>query len=254
MLTTNTLTWALALLSTASASTLATKPTALAARQSGPDCSDVHIFLAKGWNEPYPGRQGKLAGAICYGLPSCDYEDILFDNAEGTDYCKAVTQGKRNGLKAMKAYAARCPNAKLVLTGYSQGANVVGDMLGGGSGKFGDCFIQPSTALDPATSPGKQSESFRCEGFGAVANLIPSNSRCRAPLRRREARGQPTLQLPEWISLLEYEPALCSFPGTHEPVRGCHAVLLPVDRRRLRWSGTWSLLRGGPSQLLRSVL
>lgn len=155
-----TLAWAVALLaSTASAAGL---PVAdehtLEPRQTA--CKDVHIFIAKGNNEPYPGRQGKLTGAICYGLPSCDYEDILYENALGVDYCKGVTQGKRNGLKQMKAYADRCPNSKLVLSGYSQGSNVVGDMLGGGSGKFGtqQCFIQPSKALDPTTSPGNKSE------------------------------------------------------------------------------------------------
>jgi len=124
----------------------------------GSPCKDVHIFLAKGWNEPYPGRQGKLTGAICYGLDSCDYEDIQWENDASINYCTAVTQGKRNGLKQVEAYATRCPNSKLVLSGYSQGANVIGDMLGGGKGKFGtpSCFIKASKALDPATFPGNK--------------------------------------------------------------------------------------------------
>lgn len=156
-----TLTRALALLNAAFALALPTSETSLTPRQAAaPACKDVHIFLAKGWKEPYPGRQGRLAGAICYGLPSCDYEDILFENAENDDFCKSVTQGKRNGLKQVKAYVERCPGARLVVSGYSQGANVVGDMLGGGSGKFGaeGCFIQASEALDPAVSPGNKSK------------------------------------------------------------------------------------------------
>lgn len=160
MCASQTLTWAVAFLGAASAAALPAEENSLAPRQAA--CKDVHIFIAKGNNEPYPGRQGKLTGAICYGLPSCDYEDILYRNEEGYDYCKGVTEGKRNGLKQMKAYANRCPNSKLVLSGYSQGCNVVGDMLGGGSGKFGsqECFIQPSKALTPTTSPGNKSEFF----------------------------------------------------------------------------------------------
>lgn len=128
----------------------------LAIRQEVP-CQEVHIFLAKGGNEPYPGRQGKLAGAICYDLPSCDYEDILYYNANGSDYCAGVSEGDRNGLAQITAYADRCPDAKLVLSGYSQGANIIGDLIGGGGGFiFNECTVDPSPALDPATSPGNK--------------------------------------------------------------------------------------------------
>ncbi|KAL2436327.1 hypothetical protein ABEF95_008406 [Exophiala dermatitidis] len=120
-------------------------------------CKDVHIFLAKGNNEPYPGRQGKLAGAICYGLDSCDYEDIQYYNPVEADYCASVTEGAQNGLSQVTAYAARCPDAKLVLSGYSQGAQIVGDVLGGGGGVFFNNCTQPvNAALDPTTSPGNK--------------------------------------------------------------------------------------------------
>lgn len=132
----------------------------LAIRQEAP-CQEVHIFLAKGGNEPYPGRQGKLAGAICYGLPSCDYEDIQYYNANGSDYCAGVSEGDRNGLAQITAYANRCPDAKLVLSGYSQGANIVGDLIGGGGGViFNECTVDPSPALDPATSPGNKRKCY----------------------------------------------------------------------------------------------
>ena len=123
-----------------------------------PSCKDVHIFLAKGWNEPYPGRQGKLAGAICYGLDSCDYEDIQYENAEGSDYCTAVAEGDRNGVAQMTAYAERCPASKLVLSGYSQGANIVGDILGGGD--RADCNTGVTNGLDRSSSPGSKRKFF----------------------------------------------------------------------------------------------
>ena len=133
------------------ATAVAAAPTELHARQDS--CSDVHIFLAKGWNEPYPGRQGALAGAICYGLDSCDYEDIIYENADGSDFCVAVSEGARNGLDQMNSYAARCPGSKLVLSGYSQGGFIVSNILGGGGGYFsGGCTVDYNAPLDGAAA------------------------------------------------------------------------------------------------------
>ncbi|KAM0321269.1 hypothetical protein ACHAPQ_009536 [Fusarium lateritium] len=121
------------------------------------DCKDVHIFLAKGNNEPEPGRQGKLAGAICSGLKSCDYEDIHFSNPLPAPYCDSVTEGVVNGKKQITAYNKRCPNSKLVVSGYSQGAHVVGDILGGGGGVFfEDCVEEDIAGLSPKSRPGNK--------------------------------------------------------------------------------------------------
>ncbi|KAF5978928.1 acetylxylan esterase [Fusarium bulbicola] len=121
------------------------------------DCKDVHIFLAKGNNEPYPGRQGKLAGAICSGLKSCDYEDIQFQNALQDPFCDSVTEGVKNGIKQITAYNKKCPDSKLVVSGYSQGAQVVGDILGGGGGVFFQNCVEPDLqGLNPKTLPGSK--------------------------------------------------------------------------------------------------
>lgn len=121
-------------------------------------CKDVHIFIAKGNNEPYPGRQGTLVDAICNGLPSCDYENILYENTLDIDYCVGVTQGSSNGLAQMSAYAATCPLSKLVVSGYSQGTDIIGNMLGGGGSVFGvqKCVEGYNPSLSPYTSPGNQ--------------------------------------------------------------------------------------------------
>ncbi|KAI1139274.1 carbohydrate esterase family 5 protein [Hypoxylon sp. FL0543] len=128
------------------------------AQEAGPDtCAEVHVFLSRGHGEPYPGRQGKLVQAICSGRASCDYEDIVFDNALRTEYCGAVEAGRRAGVAQITAYSKRCPHAKLVVSGYSQGAQVLGDILGGGGGVFlQGCTTPTVPGLDPKTAPGNK--------------------------------------------------------------------------------------------------
>ncbi|CAI6100772.1 unnamed protein product [Clonostachys chloroleuca] len=119
-------------------------------------CKDVHIFLAKGNNEPYPGRQGKLVNAICDGLPSCDYEDILFNNPGGSDYCVATNEGMVNGKAQVIAYNEKCPDSKLVLSGFSQGGDVVSSILAGGGGDIFGCTYPATTPLGASSKAGKQ--------------------------------------------------------------------------------------------------
>ncbi|KAH7014080.1 Alpha/Beta hydrolase protein, partial [Microdochium trichocladiopsis] len=140
---------ALLLLGSAQAS-----PLDLTSRQTTA-CQAVHIFIARGSTEPYPGRQGALANAICSGLPSCGYEDITYPAAY-SPYCNSVQAGVVNGKAAITAYASRCPNAKLILTGYSQGAQAIGDILGGGGGFLSDCTQPSSTGLSRFSSPGNK--------------------------------------------------------------------------------------------------
>ncbi|KAK1499571.1 cutinase [Colletotrichum cuscutae] len=92
-------------------------------------CTDLHIFLARGLNEGYPGRQQLVIDATCNGLFSCDYEDILFDASNPSGYRAAVEEGRVSGVAQVKAYSEKCPSSKIVLSGYSEGANVVGDIL-----------------------------------------------------------------------------------------------------------------------------
>ncbi|KAK1700061.1 Alpha/Beta hydrolase protein [Colletotrichum godetiae] len=121
------------------------------------NCQSVHVFLARGNNEPYPGRQGKLVTAICDGLDSCDYEDIQFYNPLEAPYCQSIEEGAANGTAQITAYNKRCPDAKLVVSGYSQGGHVVGDVLGGGGGTFFQgCQQKANAGLDATTAPGNK--------------------------------------------------------------------------------------------------
>jgi acetylxylan esterase len=151
---------------------------AVNAQMSTTTCAEVHIFLAKGNNEPYPGRQGKLVTAICDGLASCDYEDIVMDNMIDDEYCGAVYQGATNGYSQINDYNSRCPDAKLVLSGYSQGGHVASDILGGGGGTFyNDCTEDTTPQLSSSSDAGKMSKSTfyisMYHGIWNLANMAP---------------------------------------------------------------------------------
>ena len=82
-----------------------------------------------------PGRQANLTTRVCADLPgmSCDYEDIAYD-AYSTDYCPSVDSGEGIALDQINAYYAKCPESAIVLSGYSEGATVLGNVLAGDGG------------------------------------------------------------------------------------------------------------------------
>jgi hypothetical protein len=121
-------------------------------------CSDVVIFMARGNDAPYHDtRTTPFIDATCGKFTaqgtSCDYIDIQFDVTLGGDYCAQVAEGARNGVSQITAFNAKCPNTHIVVNGYSEGAHVAGDVLGGPGG----CTFV-STGIDPNSSAGKASK------------------------------------------------------------------------------------------------
>lgn len=114
-------------------------------------CSTVHVFLVRGTNEPYPGRQLPTAVAICADW-DCSWSNIEYP-AVFNDYCESAETGIANLGKAVTDYATRCPDAKIVLSGHSQGGQVVGDYLGGGGGNASSCVQETSQGISPGTFP-----------------------------------------------------------------------------------------------------
>lgn len=132
---------------------------ALAAAQTPPKldapCADVVIFMARGNDAPYrDGRTFPFVEATCGKFTaqgkSCDYMDIQFDVTLGGDYCAQVAEGARNGISQITAFNAKCPCTHIIVNGYSEGAHVVGDVLGGPGG----CTFV-STGLDNNSAAGK---------------------------------------------------------------------------------------------------
>jgi hypothetical protein len=136
---------------------------ALAAAQTTPPkldatCADVVIFMARGNDAPYrDGRTFPFVEATCGKLTAegktCDYIDIQFDVTLGGDYCAQVAEGARNGMAQITAFNQKCPCSHIVVNGYSEGAHVVGDVLGGPGG-----CSPVSTGIDNTSSAGKASK------------------------------------------------------------------------------------------------
>ncbi|KAL8377412.1 hypothetical protein RB595_008201 [Gaeumannomyces hyphopodioides] len=130
------------------------------------DCKPFHIFVARGSDEPYPGRAHKLLARLCTDSDAelhgdgCGYEDIVYPanpSADGKDaWCLSATKGAEAGQRQMADYAKRCPNSSLLLVGYSQGAAVVGDILGGTGGPIWECVQPERPGLKRAEVPGSK--------------------------------------------------------------------------------------------------
>ncbi|KAF2870655.1 cutinase-domain-containing protein [Massariosphaeria phaeospora] len=104
-------------------------------------CHPYHIFIARGSNSPRPGHAGELMRQICTSLggnETCGYEDIEYPAKSGAngpgEWCKSAHAGTIAAQAQLANYTERCPESQMVLLGFSQGASVTLDSLGGGGG------------------------------------------------------------------------------------------------------------------------
>lgn len=82
-------------------------------------CADVHLLLARGTTEGYPGALGSLATLVTDAVNGSTYENILYPaTQEGST--PSYQEGIANGTAQLAAYVAACPDSKVVLLGYSQ--------------------------------------------------------------------------------------------------------------------------------------
>ncbi|KAF2703067.1 carbohydrate esterase family 5 protein [Pleomassaria siparia CBS 279.74] len=133
-----------------------TDPTLLALQIS--DCQKHHIFVARGSDSGYPGHLGVLIEAVCESLEDCGYENVVYpansSYAGVNAWCESAAIGAKHAQEQMTSYAEKCPDSKLIVMGYSQGASVVLDTLGGGGGPVFKCVQENNPALDRTKVPG----------------------------------------------------------------------------------------------------
>ncbi len=102
---------------------------------SGAGCADVHVITARASGErPGEGITATMVSRIVnasdqtVSRASVDYPATL------ANYARSSAQGVTELKAQLTAQAQQCPDQKIVLAGYSQGAHVVLDVLGGGGG------------------------------------------------------------------------------------------------------------------------
>lgn len=106
----------------------------LAHGQLLPECPPVHIIVARAsLEQPGTGIIGSVAQQIASDNEGTTIEAVDYP-ATLQDYGNSSAQGTEAMTVALNNVAIECPDTKVVLMGYSQGAHVVGDtMCGGGA-------------------------------------------------------------------------------------------------------------------------
>ena len=127
------------------------------------ECQTYHHFLARGSTSPYPGHVIETVGKVCDQLNNathphaCGYEDVEYWAMNGGErWCKSAHEGAVNGAEQMRNYTQRCPDSHLIVMGFSQGASVQLDMLGGGGGLLWGCTQEDNPAMNISTAPGSK--------------------------------------------------------------------------------------------------
>ncbi|KAJ4397855.1 hypothetical protein N0V93_002092 [Gnomoniopsis smithogilvyi] len=91
----------------------------------------VHMIVARASLEkPGPGVIGGVATQVVQQLPGSDIVSVDYP-ATLENYTSSEAAGVKAMTTLLTDYASRCPNSKIVMMGYSQGAQVAADVLCG---------------------------------------------------------------------------------------------------------------------------
>ena len=102
---------------------------------SSATCTTVHVIAARASTEaPGDGVIGSLVTLIQNDVSATVSQQAVVYPATLTNYASSVAQGDSAIESELATDVANCPSERFVLVGYSQGAQVVGDALGGGGG------------------------------------------------------------------------------------------------------------------------
>ena len=103
------------------------------------DCPDAEVVFARGTDEPV--GMGRVGDALVDALRK--QASGLIIRSYAVDYKATITQrhsgeGAKDAISHIKSTASACPNTKIVLGGYSQGASVVNIVAGFSGINWGD--------------------------------------------------------------------------------------------------------------------
>lgn len=103
-----------------------------------PCATGLHLIVARGSSEaPGLGRMGVVARNVTLQISGSTVEAIDYP-ASFSNYSDSQEKGAIAFEKRLTAYHERCPNTKVALLGYSQGAHAMMDSLCGNSGEGSD--------------------------------------------------------------------------------------------------------------------
>ena len=105
----------------------------LSSRQSTSCASGLQMFVVRGSNEaPGEGVESSVTSSVKKSISGSSSQGIDYP-ADLTDYTSSESEGVTALTSSIQSYTQACPNGKFALLGFSQGAQVVGDVLGGSS-------------------------------------------------------------------------------------------------------------------------
>lgn len=99
------------------------------------------------------GIIGSVASAVKRRIPGSDSVAVVYP-ATLYSYTTSQAAGARAMSQMVSSYTASCPDTKIVLMGYSQGAHVVGDTLVGASSTFGGSGVTATTSKNSKSHVG----------------------------------------------------------------------------------------------------
>lgn len=101
------------------AQTLGSPASASAALVNSTACAPVHIIIARGTTESYPGTLSSLAELVTEANPGTDYESVIYPATQETSTDSYII-GRGASREQLTAYVERCPRSKVVVLAYSQ--------------------------------------------------------------------------------------------------------------------------------------
>ncbi|KAF8158071.1 carbohydrate esterase family 5 protein [Crassisporium funariophilum] len=172
-------------------------------------CAAVHIIAARASTEaPGAGIIGALVTQVQNSSKQTVSTVAVNYPATLTNYASSSAQGTQATINLLNNQVSACPNQKIVLVGYSQGAQVIGDAVAGGGGAVGLGAATPPVSAsvsnkvvaivqmgDPRHVPG---QSFD-RGTSVRAGLFP-----RAANQQYSATLQPRI-----MSFCDFNDPFC---------------------------------------------